>query len=122
MVHVGVGTQDAHGGESRLLQGLLQLLPLLGKAGVQQDAVFLVHLVQGDELKALQHPGISLYLRQFHRVSFVSWESSRCFRYTINTATSAGDTPDTRLAWPRFSGRISSSFCRASRRRPWMDW
>ena len=34
---------------------------------------------------------------------------------------SAGETPEMRLAWPRFSGRTAFSFSRASRRSPWMD-
>ena len=45
---------------------------------------------------------------------------SLCFKYTISTATSAGDTPDTRLACPRFLGRMRLSFCRASSRSPSM--
>ena len=44
-----------------------------------------------------------------------------CFKSPLRTATSAGDTPDTRPAWPRFLGRMASSFCRASSRRPSMD-
>ena len=36
----------------------------------------------------------------------------------ISAAMSAGETPEMRLACPRFSGRISASFSRASRRRP----
>ena len=35
-------------------------------------------------------------------------------------ATTAGDTPEMRLACPKFSGRILPSFCRASMRRPSM--
>ena len=38
----------------------------------------------------------------------------------ISTPISAGETPDMRLAWPRFSGRTALSFSRASRRRPWI--
>ena len=41
-------------------------------------------------------------------------------RYTISTATSAGETPEMRPACPRFSGRILFSFCRASSRSPSM--
>ena len=44
----------------------------------------------------------------------------RELKYTINTATSAGLTPEMRPACPRFSGRILFSFCRASRRSPSM--
>lgn len=36
------------------------------------------------------------------------------FSQTINTAISAGDTPDMRDACPKLSGFILSSFCRAS--------
>ena len=36
----------------------------------------------------------------------------------ISTPISAGETPEMRLAWPRFSGRTALSFSRASRRRP----
>ena len=38
----------------------------------------------------------------------------------ISTPISAGETPEMRLAWPRFSGRTALSFSRASRRRPWI--
>ena len=56
-----------------------------------------------------------------------SIKAYRCFlfghipfncRYTSSTAMSAGLTPEIRLAWPRFMGRMSESFCRASSRRP----
>ena len=36
------------------------------------------------------------------------------------TAMSAGETPEMRLACPMLCGRIALSFCRASRRSPWM--
>ena len=36
----------------------------------------------------------------------------------ISTPISAGETPEMRLAWPKFSGRTAFSFSRASRRRP----
>ena len=42
-------------------------------------------------------------------------------KYTISAAMSAGLTPDTRLACPKFRGRIWASFCRASSRRPCME-
>ena len=38
--------------------------------------------------------------------------------YTISTLTSAGDTPEMRLACPKLSGRIFFSFSRASSRSP----
>ena len=38
--------------------------------------------------------------------------------HTISTPISAGDTPDTRDAWPRFAGRTAFSFSRASNRNP----
>ena len=41
-------------------------------------------------------------------------------RWIISAATSAGLTPEIRLAWPRFMGCTAESFSRASSRRPWM--
>ena len=38
--------------------------------------------------------------------------------HTMRAAISAGETPEIRLAWPRFRGRTSFSFWRASSRRP----
>ncbi len=45
-------------------------------------------------------------------------ETVQCSSQTISAAISAGETPEMRLACPIFSGRISFSFWRASRRRP----
>ena len=41
-----------------------------------------------------------------------------CSSQIISTAMSAGLTPEIRLAWPRDTGRMASSFCRASSRSP----
>jgi len=66
MVNVGMAAQDAHRGQVRVPQGGFQLLPLVVIAGVQQDAVGLIHLVEGDQLPAFQYPGVAFDLFQFH--------------------------------------------------------
>ena len=68
MVDVGVAAQDGHRGEAGLVQRVLQVLPLLHRAGVQEDAPVVVQFVEGDELPAVQDPGVPPYLCEFHRV------------------------------------------------------
>ena len=62
VIHMGVGAQNAHRGEPGFTQGLLQFLPLLHQAGVQQNAPAVVQPVEGDQLDALGDPGGTLDL------------------------------------------------------------
>ena len=66
VVIVGVGAENTHRGETGALQGVLDLLPLFVKAGVQQNTAACVQLVQGDELPVVQVPGVAQSLFQFH--------------------------------------------------------
>ena len=66
VVVVGVGAQDADGDDSGGGEGVLDVLPLLIEAAVQQDAVVFVGAVQGDQLPVLQIPGVAQGLFQFH--------------------------------------------------------
>ncbi len=50
----------------------------------------------------------------FYFYSFVMVFPFFCFRYTMRTDISAGDTPEIRDACPSDTGRILSNFCRAS--------
>ena len=59
MVDVGMAAQNGHRRQPRLVQGGLQFRPLVHGARVQQDAPGVVHLVEGDELPAFQHPGVA---------------------------------------------------------------
>ena len=122
VVVVHVGAHHPHRGEAGLLQGRLDPRPQLGGAGVEEQAGLLVDLVQAHQLGAFQDPGVSLDVGSFHGSSPVgSWVSSRS-KWIIRAATSAGDTPEIRLAWPRLRGRRLASFCRASSRRPVRAW
>ena len=69
MVDVGMAAQNGHRRQPRLVQGGLQFRPLVHGARVQQDAPGVVHLVEGDELPAFQHPGVALDTFQFHSAS-----------------------------------------------------
>ena len=119
VVVVHVGAQNPHRGQAGLGQGRLNLPLELGAAGVQQQAGALVDLVEPHQLGALQHPGVSFHMDSFHGVSPGLFCRSSAI---IKAATSAGETPEIRAAWPRFPGRMASSFCRASRRRPASWW
>ena len=122
VVVVHVGAHHPHRGEAGLLQSRLDPRPQLGGAGVEEQAGLLVDLVQAHQLGAFQDPGVSLDVGSFHGSSPVgSWVSSRS-KWIIRAATSAGDTPEIRLAWPRLRGRRLASFCRASSRRPVRAW
>ena len=69
VVNVGVAANHPGREEMIVLQRLLQLLPLLGKAGVQQNAAVVIQPVKGDQLPAFQHPGAAFDLFQFHIAS-----------------------------------------------------
>ena len=43
------------------------------------------------------------------------------FKYTISAAASAGETPEMRVACPRFLGLTALNFCLASIRRAWSE-
>ena len=66
VVHVGVGAKHPRRGQPVGAQGVLQLLPLLQQAGVQQNTPLLIQPVQGDQLTGLNDPGVSLDLCQVH--------------------------------------------------------
>ena len=69
----------------------------------------------------MPHPSCLLHLncRRRRHLNLITHHSSPItrffpFTYTISTAISAGETPEMRAAWPRDTGRILSSFWRAS--------
>ena len=77
VVDVGVAAQDPHGGEAQAQEGVFQVLPLLMGAGIQEDAVFLVHLVEGDVLPVDEDPGVAFDVFDFHGLSPL-WFPPRC--------------------------------------------
>ena len=68
------------------------------------------------EIIVLQKQKTPPFFRQsfFDFYSFVTVFPFFCFRYTMRTDMSAGDTPEIRDACPSDTGRILSNFCRAS--------
>ena len=118
--HVGhrglaVGAGDGHDGF-----GLAHVAQKVGaqpdgKAAGEVRAVVVSDLERGDG--QLGHPQRKEKSQFTHGHSSLSrWVWSQI----ISAPTSAGETPEMRLACPRFRGRTASSFSRASRRRPCM--
>ena len=93
VVDVRVAADHAHRLQAVVRQGLLQLLPLLDQACVQQDALVRIQAIHRDQLPAFQHPGVVLYLFQFHISSLLTGRLSQ--NHPVGGSLAKGRSPGT---------------------------